>query len=45
MTSHGTINWLATLGGMVLVVGFFTNVWVVVAGAVMVVLGLFFATR
>ena len=45
MTSHGTISWMATLGGMVLVVGFFTNAWVIGVGAVMVVLGIFFATR
>lgn len=45
MTSHGTISWMATLGGMVLVVGFFTNVWVVVAGVVMILLGIFFSTR
>jgi hypothetical protein len=33
------------LGGMVLVVGFFTNAWVVAVGAAMIVLGIFLATR
>ena len=43
--ARGTVPWLAMFGGMVLVVGTFTNVWVIVTGVVMVVLGIFLATR
>jgi hypothetical protein len=36
---------MAILGGMVLVVGFFTEPWVIAVGGVMIVLGIFAATR
>ena len=45
MTSHGTVNWMATIGGMVLVVGIFTDWRIAAVGGVLIVLGIFSATR
>jgi hypothetical protein len=45
VTSHGTVNWTAMIGGMVLFIGIFTNIWVAAVGLAMILLGIFFATR
>jgi hypothetical protein len=36
---------MAMIGGMILVVGFFTEAWVIAVGAVMLALGIYSATR